>query len=314
MTLHKPLWAGGTSYDAVDWRRLLTELFLSAGVIDYNGGDLKVTQRGAGANMSVDVAAGACVVDGTNTAGQGRFFCSSDAVVNVTGFTAPGAGTSRIDRIVARVIDADFVGSGTSSWVIERVAGTAAASPSVPALPASSIPLGRVTLVSSTTSITNAIITEDRAQAGFLARGVVAAEFGTPAQAIGNGATTDKTFSTPTVRPSIYAASLFFNAGTPTRMLIPWDGLWSVSWGANGTPGGGFGWNVLLRKNADANSTAGQPAPGSSTFTTLSFGPMFLTAGEYLRLMVENNTGASLTAQSIGTTFGQPRLLFHGGT
>jgi hypothetical protein len=166
MTMQPPLWAGGATYPAAADRGLLSALFANAGVVTL-ATDLKVTQRGAGANMSVDVAAGSALIDGTDAAGQGRYFCQSTSTVNKVVNAAPGAGTSRIDRIYARIADADILG-GSSSWDVFYIAGTAAASPSPPALPSSSIPLAQFTVLSSTTSITSGMITDQRTLADSL--------------------------------------------------------------------------------------------------------------------------------------------------
>jgi hypothetical protein len=164
MTLAPPLWAGAATYVADTDRELINSVFRSTGVVDLPGGHLKVSQRAAGANMSVDVAAGTGIIEGTDAAGQGRFLCASDAVVNKVVNAAPGAGTSRIDRIYARVFDADVLG-GTSSWEIGYIAGTAAASPTAPALPTSSIPLAQFTVLNTTTSITSAMCVDQRTEA-----------------------------------------------------------------------------------------------------------------------------------------------------
>jgi hypothetical protein len=190
VTLYPPLWAGGLSYAAGADRRLLNALFQGGGVLDLAGTDLKVQQRAAGANMSVDIQPGTGIVTGTDGADQGRYLCTSNAVENRTVNAAPGAGTSRIDRIYARVQDADILG-GSSSWTLNYLAGTAAASPAVPALPASSIPLARFTVLSSTTQITSGMIQDDRQLAGVA--GGAGSLFGPSVDVAGS-----TTFTTPT--------------------------------------------------------------------------------------------------------------------
>lgn len=77
------------------------------------------------------------------------------AAQTVTGFTTPTSGQHRVDRVVIDAI------TGTAS----RVAGTATTgSPSAtpPAIPAGKLPVCQVLLTSSDTTITNAMITDER--------------------------------------------------------------------------------------------------------------------------------------------------------
>lgn len=119
---------------------------------------LKVTQRAAGANLSVDVAAGKCIVTGDDQNDQGNYAVYSDAVVNLTGFSAPGS-NSRYDAVVMQINDPNAGGAAGSNAVITRIAGTAAGSPVIPAIPNSALLLAIVgPILTSTTSITNAMI------------------------------------------------------------------------------------------------------------------------------------------------------------
>jgi hypothetical protein len=158
MVLENPLYMQDLKYPArVD--RVLVESLASAGPI--GAGSLLVSERAAGTNMSVDVAAGTCVIPGTDTAAQGSYLCRSTAVVNVPLDAAPGAGNSRRDRIVARVHDGQVLGDSTNEWTPDVVTGTPAPSPLLPTLPDSCIDLARVLVTSGTAAITNAMI-EDR--------------------------------------------------------------------------------------------------------------------------------------------------------
>lgn len=113
-----------------------------------NRNSLKVSQRAAGANMTVDVAAGPFVVAGAD----GNISTQSDAIMAVTGFTAPSAGLQRYDLVGVRMSSAGYP-------IFERIAGTAAASPTVPAFPANELILAIVgPILNSTTSITNSMI------------------------------------------------------------------------------------------------------------------------------------------------------------
>ena len=134
-----PLWLQNAGYPAIVDRDLLDAVWTAAGVI--GAGDLAVGPRGAGANMSVDVAAGRVIVVGSDAAGQGKYLCRSSATVNLPVGVAPGPGTSRIDLVVAHVYDDAVIGGTDHLWLPEVVAGTAAASPVAPPVPNSALVL-----------------------------------------------------------------------------------------------------------------------------------------------------------------------------
>lgn len=159
MTLETPLWLQEGVYPARLDRQLIAAIF-GEGVLS----GFAVSQRGAGANMSVDVAAGVAVIEGDDQSNQGRYLVQSTAVENLTGFTAPGS-NSRIDLVVLQINDTNAGGGSGDNFTIERVAGTAASSPVAPAVPGSAIVLAEVLLESSSTSITDAMITDARSYA-----------------------------------------------------------------------------------------------------------------------------------------------------
>lgn len=172
MALLAPLFMQNEDYTATEFRQLATAT-LRTGVIDST--DLKVTQRAAGTNMSVDVAAGVGVVAGTDAVGQGVYVCTSTDVVNVTIPDAPSAGNSQITLIVQQVRDDDQNLGPNKDQVITAVSGTPASSPTEPTVPASAQVLAKVTVASGTAAVTNAMITERR----FFARRLSAASSST---------------------------------------------------------------------------------------------------------------------------------------
>lgn len=156
MTIFVPAWLQGGTYlakqDRVNGRAALYD----EGVLKRL--HFKVTQRGAGANMTVDIAAGEAVVTGDNAADQGNYLVHNDATVNVTGFVAPGS-NSQYDIVGIQINDPDAGGAAGNNAVLTRVAGTSAASPVIPAIPNSWLPLAIIgPILTSTTSITNAMI------------------------------------------------------------------------------------------------------------------------------------------------------------
>ncbi|SFO14397.1 hypothetical protein SAMN04489713_104260 [Actinomadura madurae] len=147
-------------YAAIDDRQVLLSLWSTEGAI---GSGLEVTQRSAGANFSVDVAAGLAIVTGDDVAGQGTYLVRSDAVENVTIPSPPGAG-ERIHRVVAQVKD-KLHNSGdwsTYEWTIDVLEDTGSGTPT---LTDSAISLALVTVAAGQASVTNADIQDFRPNA-----------------------------------------------------------------------------------------------------------------------------------------------------
>src|SRR5436190_19962419 len=152
------------SHPAHDVRRMVMSMFAGrGGVIPRTPTftDLKVTQRGAGANMSVDVADGGCLVTGTEATYQGLYECDNQGVQNVV-ITAANVTNARFDLIVARIKDTEYGVAVTDAFSLEAIAGTPAGSPADPTVPANCIVLARVTVAANASSITNANITDLR--------------------------------------------------------------------------------------------------------------------------------------------------------
>jgi hypothetical protein len=164
MTLHSPLWQQPLDYAAVEDRQLIAAAIGDAGVV--GAPSLAVTQRAAGANMTVDVAPGRAVIAGV----AGSYHVWSDDVENLAIAAAPSSGNGRIDLVYAQVRDAQATGSGShQDWILGVVTGTPSGSPTAPTLPTHSIELARITLTDATTSITDGIITSSRTHSASLA-------------------------------------------------------------------------------------------------------------------------------------------------
>lgn len=155
-TINPPSWLQNLATHTAQGDRLsLGGLVGQAGLAA--AGQLTVVQRGAGANMSVDVGGGTCFVKGTSNTYQGTYQCTNDGTVNVV-LAAADLSLARKDLIIARVNDAVYAGA-LNNWTLEVVQGTPNASPVEPALPASSLKLASVHVAANATTITNANIT-----------------------------------------------------------------------------------------------------------------------------------------------------------
>ena len=155
------------SHPAEDVRQAFRSIIGMSGVIASTSvtsssaiADLKVSQRGAGANMSVDIANGKCAILGSEGTYQGIYLCDNRGVQNVV-VTAAHATSARLDRVVAKVQDAAYSGA-TNVWSLAVVAGTPSAVPALPAEPSNSFTLATISVAAAATSIVTANITDVR--------------------------------------------------------------------------------------------------------------------------------------------------------
>jgi hypothetical protein len=160
VALETPIWLQGGTYSARQDRSLLDVIF-TEGVIDPGGSALLVAERAAGANDTVDVAAGAAIITGDDEADQGKYYVRNTAVVNVAFTPAPGT-DERIDLLVLQVNDPTAGGAAGDNAVFEVITGTVAVSAVAPAVPDTAIPLAEVLRLSTDTTIVNARITDRR--------------------------------------------------------------------------------------------------------------------------------------------------------
>lgn len=170
MTVRTPLFLQKTgadadvTYSATDWRLgLIAGLCQFTGVVDpYGSGGLQVTQRGAGANFSVDVAAGYAFVPGGDVSLQGNYVVVNDATVNVATPSAPGSGT-RVHRLVLQVRDKLNNGSWTTyDGQLQLLQDTGSGTP---ATPASAISLATISISAGQANVSSGNITDTRAWA-----------------------------------------------------------------------------------------------------------------------------------------------------
>lgn len=160
MSLETPVWLQTETYSARADRTAFDAVWADEGVAD-NG--LAVSQRGAGANNSVDVAVGIGVVQGDDQANQGKYVVRNTAIVNVPVTAAPGS-NSRIDLVVLQIRDSNAGGDPGDDAIFDIIEGVAAGSPVAPAVPDSALLLARILRTSGDTSVTTAMITDQRVQ------------------------------------------------------------------------------------------------------------------------------------------------------
>lgn len=156
-----PAYIQALSHPADVFRRAIQAVARGGYGVVVAATDLQVSQNGT-PNMSVNVAAGQCVLPNTQNTTYGGVYSGAlnDATVNLT-IAASDPTNPRIDLIVAQVEDAAYSG-GNNDWKLAVVTGTPAASPSPPTAPANSISLAQVRVNANVTSITSGVITDVR--------------------------------------------------------------------------------------------------------------------------------------------------------
>ncbi len=211
MTARAPAWIDGVQLSGQDMRLAQAALATpsSAGPATVRSGvrpgaDLVVSANGT-PNMTVNVAAGQCLVQGTESGFEGGIVGTNDGVVNLA-IAAADATNPRRDLIVARWYSETVV-VGSRRFSLEVVTGSPGASPSDPATPANATVLARVTVAAAASSITSGAITDLRAFTTALGGCLPCLS---------------------TTRPSApYAGQTVFE--TDTKLFRVWDG---TAWGA----------------------------------------------------------------------------------
>lgn len=218
------LWiqAAGLVNDAHDYRRLLGRLLgwdnATAGGTPTEGtgnggvtrpGDFAVTQRSAGANMSVDVAAGGVVVWGTENSNQGAYFAYNDAVLNVV-IQAAHLTLARKDLVGVQIRDSEYGATGSNDARVVVITGTAGASPAEPAVPENFVTLALVDVPAADTAISTSQVTDRRRRVTALGGLIV---------------------MTSTTRPSVglWAGMHGYETDTGDMLVVEPGGFWAWS-------------------------------------------------------------------------------------
>ncbi|MFF8250072.1 hypothetical protein [Streptomyces griseus] len=157
----RPILTDGATHPAQQFRNLVSDLARdNEGVT--RGTDLKVTQLST-PGSSVQVSSGTGLVRGRYTAYQGTYAVMNVGSTNVA--IAPTGGSSRSDMLIIRVEDKEYEGNidpttGEVNYfqIISNVSSSATAIPDG----RTGIPLARIDIPASTSTITNAMIKDIR--------------------------------------------------------------------------------------------------------------------------------------------------------
>ena len=152
MARYTPLWEQSGSYAASVDRRLIGSLWPAAA---SSGGAASVI----GGTMTVSLAPGAVAVPTQNNTGS--TLCVWDAAEQV-GPLAQGGSQPRIDVITCHPRGTDLDGGANNDFILDIIAGTAAASPAVPAVPAGQVALYQVAVAANAVSLSAGNLTDVR--------------------------------------------------------------------------------------------------------------------------------------------------------
>lgn len=169
---HAPLFTQGgvgstPGYDAIDVR-LAAVMGLQEGAYEANA--YKVSERGAGANLSVDIDAdaGFCLVQGDSVAGQGLYVVPPHTADINEAISAAHATLPRLDQVVLEVQDNTHDSSGNNRARVRVVDGTPTSGATLDnrngaaALPANCLRLADVLVPATDTTISNSQIRDRR--------------------------------------------------------------------------------------------------------------------------------------------------------
>lgn len=241
MVVHQPVWIQPASPDASlvttgQEARQYTRGLLAIGDIAgaqgvAQAGAFQVTQRGAGANLSVDVASGIASVVGDDVTAQGTYQVWNDGTVNVTGITVPGSGTFH-HRIVLQVQD-KFENSGLWTGYTAAITALLDTGGGLPAEPNSAITLATIDVPTGSSSVTNSMINDFRIQMGTISAVKTADTARSSTTALSDDPDLQLTNLANSVRYRI-SACIFYTGGSGGG-----EGdlkfTWRVSSGASGT-------------------------------------------------------------------------------
>ena len=153
MTRYQPQWLQAGSYAASQDRRLIGALWPAPA-----SSGCAVTAQPTG--MGVYIAAGQVTAPTANNTGSVLCTCDAQEVLNLN--PAPPAGTDRYDVIICRPRGQDLDGGTNDDFIFDFVSGTAAASPTVPAIPAGTVALANVRIVGGSATVAAGNITDRR--------------------------------------------------------------------------------------------------------------------------------------------------------
>ncbi|MFB7452847.1 hypothetical protein [Streptomyces sp. NPDC056194] len=293
--------------------------------------------------MTASVAPGRALIQSTEAAGA--YPVSLDTALTIT-FGDGNASNPRFDLVVLRIYDAAVDGGPETKGAIEIIQGAAAASPTVPPVPAAAIPLAQVRVPAGASAGTGGIdwgtaLTDRRtgtvAVGGILvgaplAAGAYPGQFRDGGRGIErwNGSSwmpTEERHYVTVTKTGTYALSantytsiqwssaptrtdaVMWSAAQPTRLVAPVSGLY-VIYTSQTWPGGANSCRTRVRINSDENNVFQMSYMASSGGGQGDSAALALTmaAGDYFEMQLWNT--AALTG--VPATYSRAALVWQG--
>jgi hypothetical protein len=300
VTRHTPNWLQQGSYSGAYDRDVLGALWPAPA----SSGCAVTTSSG----MVLNVASGRVAVPTQNNTGS--TLCSSDAVEQVTITAAPPSGQNRYDLVICRPRGNDLDGGTNNDFIFDVVAGTPAATPTIPATPAGTVVLAQVYVPGGSAAVTQANIADVRP--GGLTPGAASV-------ARVNGRIRQTAATTLTNASIIPITSMAADPAWPLKggmtvnnngLRVPVAGLYHVSFGLgsiNGTSNATMAGGGPHRVGLAVNNPNGNPPRAMATFFVNPGWPavsgadnIALNANDTLYLWVLQTTGGALFCDPAG--------------
>lgn len=303
-----PGYVPGT-YGARIVRNASVGTMVNAGGGLLSNGDHACTQRGAGANMSVDIGAGRAFVVPTASTYQGPYYCENLASYNTSSsggytWTAADGSNPRIDLVCIEVKDTNEDASGTTGWRYRIVDGTANAGATHqletqywPAVPSGCLPIAAIRVPAAATTLTTTNITNlnPSVQCGRMAYNTIATA----------ETTTSASYARMTSSAGTADFCTVYVPHTSAIVRVLWKASWKISV-ASGTQNAAIFLGTPASAPVQLKATAGNGAPAVSEYAITSLGtfyswlytsPAFNTA----TLLMESVANATSDATEVTT-------------
>lgn len=294
-----PLWLDNTATYPAGLDRMAIQAACGQGVLGLT--DFKVSQRGAGANLSVDIAIGRAVVPESGANGWRSYLIAlSGTVDNFTMPAAPAGGTNRYDTVYAIARDTTN-GGAANDWIFGVVQGAGSGgTPVISNPPAGGLRLADVLRTGGTSSVVTADILDNRefAMTGSPASCVLWRTNATVSIATGITASNAITFDT------IHQDNRGMgNLGThATYMEILENGVYTVTGGIRwqaSSPGErrcfvGISKNTIGGRHRSFDKVENSIPAGSGQFAQFVTFTNYLVVGDRLYLGAAQSSGATL--------------------
>lgn len=282
------------TYAAQDFRELVSAIWPNSGQL--RASDFLVSQRGAGANFSVDISAGRSPVWGTSSPEQCAALVRSTGVVNLPTPSAPGSGAARVHRVVVELLDKQAAGT-LYGWRFHLLEDTGSGTP---AAPASSFTIAFVSIAVGQGSVTSANISRNLNVFGF-AKYTAAITATGQNQLLATNATTAIQF----INARSTSTDVVASGTNNTVFTLAKGGPWGFKFGfriAPGTTGSHFA--QLVRNDTNEILAAWFPgvlSTGSIYDGTISGDDFFAPANVPLSCNVTTGAGVSGSVISSGS-------------